>query len=54
MQKICSINIHKMYNFLLINYNEISLKENLFILKQTLRMLNKNVIVNDFNLYYFH
>ena len=54
MQKICSMNIHKMYNSSLINYNEISLRKNLFVLKQTLRMSNENVIINDFNLHHFH
>ena len=48
------MNIHEMYNFLLINYNEISSKENLFILKQVLRMSDENVIMNDFNLYHSH
>ena len=48
------MNIYKMYNSLLINYNEISSKENSLILKQTLRMLNKKVIINNFNLHYFH
>ena len=48
------MNIHEIYNSSLINYNEISLKENLFILKQTLRMSNENVIINNFNLYHFH
>ena len=43
-----------MYNFSSINYNEISSKKNLFVLKQALRMSNENVIVNDFNLHYFH
>ena len=43
-----------MYNFSSINYNEISLKKSLFVLKQTLRMSNKNVIVNNFNLHYFY
>ena len=52
--EICSMNIHKMYNFSSVNYNEISSKKNLFVLKQTLRMSNKNVIMNDFNLHYFH
>ena len=52
--EICSMNIHEMYDFSLINYNEISLKENLLVLKQTLRMLNKNVIVSDFNLHHFY
>ena len=53
-QKICSMNIYEMYNFLSINYNEILSKKNLFVLKQTLRMLNENIIINDFNLHYFH
>ena len=53
-QKIYSINIYKMYNFSLINYNEILSKENVFVLKQTLRMSNKNVIINNFDLHHFH
>ena len=53
-QKICSMNIHEIYNFLSINYNEISSKENLFVLKQILRMLNENVIMNDLNLHHSH
>ena len=52
--EICLMNIHKMYNFSSINYNEVSSKENLFVLKQTLRISNENVIVNDFNLHHFH
>ena len=31
--EICSINIYEMYNSLSINYNEILLKKNLFVLK---------------------
>ena len=53
-QKICSMNIHEMYNFSSINYNEISSKESLLVLKQTLRMSNENVIINNFNLHHFH
>ena len=52
--EICLMNIHEIYNFLLINYNKILSKENLFVLKQALRMLNENIIVNDFNLHHFH
>ena len=52
--EIYLMNIHKMYNSSSINYNEISSKKNLFVLKQTLRMSNENVIVNDFNLHHFH
>ena len=48
------MNIHEMYNFLSINYNKILSKENLFVLKQTLRMLSENVIINNFNLHYFY
>ena len=53
-QKICLMNIYKMYNFSLINYNEISLKESLFVLKQALRMSNENVIINNFNLHHLY
>ena len=52
--EICSMNIHEMYNFSSINYNEISSRKSLFVLKQTLRMSNENVIMNDFNLHHFH
>ena len=48
------MNIHKMYNSSLINYNEVSSKKNLFVLKQTLNMSSENIIVNDFNLHHFH
>ena len=54
MQKIYSMNIYEMYNFSSINYNKILLKENLFVLKQALRMSNENIIINDFNLHHFH
>ena len=52
--EIYLMNIYEIYNFLLINYNEISSKKNLFVLKQTLRMSSENVIMNDFNLHHFH
>ena len=48
------MNIYEIYNFSLINYNEISSKKNLFVLKQTLRMLNENIIMNNFHLHYFY
>ena len=54
IHKICSMNIYEMYNFLSINYNEISSKENLLVLKQALRMSNENVIINDFNFHHIH
>ena len=47
-----SMNIHDVYNSSSINYNEISEKENFFMLKQTLRMQNENVIINNFNLHH--
>ena len=47
------MNIHDIYNFSLINLNEILKKENFFSLKQTLRMQNENIIINDFNLHHF-
>ena len=47
------MNIYKVYSLSLINHNKILLKENFFILKQALRMQSKNIIINDFNLYYF-
>ena len=53
MNASCLMNIHDVYNPSSINYNEISKKENFFALKQTLRMQNENVIINNFNLHYF-
>ena len=49
----CLMNIHDIYNSSSINHNEISKKENFFTLKQTLRMQNENVIINNFNLHHF-
>ena len=49
MNVLCSINIYDIYNFLSINHNKISKKENFFTIKQTLRMQNENVIINNFN-----
>ena len=46
------MNIHDVYNFSLTNHNKISKKENFFVLKQTLRMQNKSVIINNFNLHH--
>ena len=54
MHEIYLINIYEIYNFSSINYDKISLKENLFVLKQILRILSENVIINNFNLYHFH
>ena len=53
MNALNSMNIYDIYNFSSINYNEILKKENLFALKQTLRMQDENVIINNFNLHYF-
>ena len=47
------MNIHDVYNFSSINYNEVSKKNFFFALKQTLRMQSENVIINDFNLHHF-
>ena len=47
------MNVHEVYNLLLINHNEITSKENFTILKQTLRIKDENVIINDFNLHHF-
>ena len=52
--EICLMNIHEMYNSSSINYNKISSKESLLVLKQALRMSNENVIMNNFNLHHFH
>ena len=46
------MNIHEIYNSSSINHNEILLKKNFFVVKQTLRMQNKNVVINNFNLYH--
>ena len=53
MNVSCSMNIHDVYNSSSINHNEISEKESFFALKQTLRMQNENVIINNFNLHHF-
>ena len=53
MNASCSINIHDVYNSSSINHNKILKKESFFVLKQTLCMQNKNIIINDFNLHYF-
>ena len=47
------MNIHDVYNPPSINHNEILKKKNFFALKQTLRMQNENVIINNFNLHHF-
>ena len=47
-----SMNIYNVYNFSLTNHNKILKKENFLMLKQTLRMQDKNVIINNFNLHY--
>ena len=52
MNASCSMNIYDIYNFLSINHNKISKKKNFFALKQTLRMQNENVIINNFNLHH--
>ena len=46
------INIYNIYNFLSISHNKILKKKSFFALKQTLRMQNRNIIMNNFNLYY--
>ena len=52
--EICSMNIYEMYNSSSINYNEVSSKGNLPVLKQALSMSNESVIVSDFNLHHSH
>ena len=47
-----SMNVHEVYNSSSINHNEILKKRSFFALKQTLRMQNENVIINDFNLHH--
>ena len=52
MNALYSMNIHNIYNLLSVNHNKILKKEIFFALKQTLRIQNKNVIINDFNLHH--
>jgi len=47
-----SINIHEMYNSLSRSYNEAHNKRNLLLIKRAMVMLEKSVIVDDFNLHY--
>ena len=51
--KINSMNIYEVYNLSSINHNKILLKKSFFDLKQALRMQNKNIVINNFNLHYF-
>ena len=53
MNALCLMNIHDIYNFLSTNHNEILKKENFLALKQTLRMQNESIIINNFNLHHF-
>ena len=53
MNASCLMNIHDIYNLSSINHNKILKKESFFALKQTLRMQNENVIINNFNLHHF-
>ena len=53
MNTSCLMNIHDVYNLSSVNHNKILKKENFFALKQTLRMQNKNIIINNFNLHHF-
>ena len=46
------INIHEIYNLSFANHTKTTNLNNLFALKQTLRMQSENVIVNDFNLHH--
>ena len=48
------INIHEVYYLFLINYNKIMQRKSFFVLKQTLRMKNENVIIKNFNSHHFH
>ena len=47
------MNILKVYNSSSINHNKVLSKKSFFIIKQAMRMQNKNVVINNFNLYYF-
>ena len=53
MNALYLLNVYDEYNFSSINHNEILKKESFFVLKQTLRMQNKNIIINEFNLHHF-
>ena len=47
------INIYKVYNLFFDNYNNIINRDNLNTIQRTLKMQKKNIIINNFNLYYF-
>ena len=46
------INIHEIYNSSLTNYTKTTNLDNLFTLKQTLRIQRESIIVEDFNLHH--
>jgi hypothetical protein len=47
------INIYNVYNSSINSYNKIIDKNNLLAIKLTLRMQDRNIIIRNFNLYYF-
>jgi len=47
------INIYNVYNSSINSYNKIINKNNLLAIKLTLRMQDRNIIIRNFNLYYF-
>ncbi len=47
------INIYKVYNLFFNNYNNVINRDNLNTIQRTLKMQKKNIIINNFNLYYF-
>jgi len=51
--KINFINIYNVYNSSINSYNKIINKNNLLAIKLTLRMQDRNIIIRNFNLYYF-
>ena len=54
IHNVKSMNVYEIYNSLSVSYNEILQRKSFFALKQTVRMQNKNVIIKNFNLHYFH
>ena len=47
------MNVHEVYNSFSVNHNEVLQRKNFFVLKQTVRMQNKNIIIKNFNLHHF-
>jgi len=47
------VNVYNVYNLFFNNYNNIINKDNLNAIEQTLRIQDENIIIRNFNLYYF-